>query len=115
MHLDILVGRVSIVGFNKEDVNTAKKLQAGEKCIVQGFGQSMIPIIKSGQKCEISPVIDDTVLDKGDIVFVKVNGHFYLHKISAIKGERFQISNNHGHVNGWTERKNVFGKVSRIL
>lgn len=100
---------------NKEDVITAKKLQAGEKCIVQGFGQSMMPIIKFGQKCEIVPVIDGTVLEKGDIVFVKVNGHFYLHKISAIKGNQFQISNNHGHVNGWTNRNNIFGKFTRVL
>lgn len=55
------------------------------------------------------------MLEKGGIVFVKVNGHFYLHKISGIRGEQFQISSNHGHVNGWTGRNNVFGKVSRIL
>ena len=103
------------MGCNEEDVNTAKKLQAGEKCIVQGFGQSMMPIIKSGQRCEIMPVMDDTALEKGDIVFVKVNGHFYLHKVSAIRGDQFQISNNHKHVNGWTGRNNIFGKFSRIL
>lgn len=103
------------MGCNKEGINTAKKLQAGEKCIVQGFGQSMIPTMKSGQRCEIMPVIDDTVLEKGDIVFVKVNGHLYLHKISAIRGEQYQISNNHKHVKGWTGRNNIFGKFSRIV
>jgi hypothetical protein len=103
------------MGYSKENVITAKKLQSGEVCRVQGFGQSMEPIVKSGQICEVSPVRDDTVLKKDDIVFAKVNGHFYLHKISAIRDTRFQISNNHGHVNGWTGRNNIFGKVTRIL
>jgi len=49
-------------------------------------------------------------------VFCKVNGHFYLHKISAIKGKKqYQISNNHGHINGTITRKNIFGKVVEIL
>jgi hypothetical protein len=101
------------MGCDKENVITAKKLRSGEKCIVQGFGQSMEPIIKSGQICEVLPVGEETVLEKNDIVFAKVHGHFYLHKISAIRGDEFQISNNHGHVNGWTGRDNIYGKVSR--
>ena len=43
-------------------------------------------------------------------------GHYYLHKISAIKNEKtYQISNNHGHVNGWISRNQIFGKVVEIL
>ena len=43
-------------------------------------------------------------------------GHFYLHKISAIKnGKTYQISNNHGHINGWISRNQIFGKVIEIL
>ena len=56
------------MGCGKENVITAKMLQSGEKCIVQGFGQSMDPIKKSGQKCEVLPVMDDTALEKGDVV-----------------------------------------------
>ena len=71
----------------KENYETAKHLMAGEECIVTGYGQSMTPILK-------------------------VAGHFYLHKISAIKGGRtFQISNNHGHVNGWIGKKCIYGLV----
>lgn len=103
------------MGFDKENIYTAQKLQSGLVCLVQGFGQSMTPILKSGQVCEVTPVNDATILKKNDIVFVKVSGHFYLHKISAIKNNQYQISNNHGHVNGWTNRKNIFGKVTKIL
>ena len=103
------------MGFDKENAITAKKLRDGDVCLVQGFGQSMIPVIKSAQICEVSPVREDTVLEKGDVVFAKVNGHFYLHKISAIKNGQYQISNNHGHVNGWTNPRNIYGKVTHIL
>jgi hypothetical protein len=103
------------MGFDKENVITAKRLQDGEVCLVQGFGQSMTPIIKSAQICEVAPVNEDTVLEKGDVVFAKVNGRFYLHKISGIRNDQYQISNNHGHVNGWTNRRNIYGKVTQIL
>lgn len=100
----------------KENAITMKHLQDGETCKVTGFGQSMTPILKSGQPVIVTPVTDETILKKNDIVFCKVNGHFYLHKISAIKnGKQYQISNNHGHINGTISRKNVYGIVTEIL
>jgi len=101
--------------FDKENVHTANKLLKGETCLIQGFGQSMTPILKSGQVCEISPIDDHSTLEKNDIVLCKVRGHYYLHLISAIKGNQFQISNNHKHVNGWIIKKNIYGKVTKIL
>lgn len=100
----------------KEDANTLKHLQAGETCKVTGYGQSMAPRLKSGQSVIVEPVTAETVLKKRDIVFVKVNGHIYLHLISAIKNNKqFQISNNHKHVNGWVSRSSIYGKVVKIL
>lgn len=100
----------------KEDATTLKHLQAGETCKVTGYGQSMTPRLKSGQSVIVEPVTDQTVLKKRDIVFVKVNGHIYLHLISAIKNNKqFQISNNHKHVNGWVSRSSIYGKVVKIL
>ena len=80
-----------------------------------GFGQSMTPILKSGQPVICKPVTEDTELKKNDIVLCKVKGHIYLHKISAISGNRYQISNNHKHVNGWVSRNCLYGKVVEIL
>lgn len=91
------------MNFDKENIQTVQKLQSGKTCLVQGFGQSMTPILKSGQVCKVEPVTEDTLLDKNDIVLCKVKGHIYLHKITAINGSRYQISNNHKHVNGWIE------------
>lgn len=76
----------------------------------------MVPILKSGQLVICEPVTESTVLKKNDIVFCKVKGQYYLHKISAIKnGVRYQISNNHGHVNGTISKNMIFGIVTKIL
>ena len=100
----------------KENAITAEHLKNGEECIVVGFGQSMTPILKSGQPVRVISVQENTELNKNDIVFVKVSVHFYLHKISAIKNNKsYQISNNHGHVNGWVSRAQIYGKVVEIL
>lgn len=100
----------------KENAITAEHLRNREECIVIGFGQSMTPILKSGQPVRVIPITKDVTLNKNDIVFCKVNGHFYLHKISAIKNNNsYQISNNHGHVNGWVSKSQIYGKVIEIL
>lgn len=77
-------------------------------------GNSMLPLIKSNQPVKLEPVTSETPLAVEDIVFCKVKGKYFTHKISGIKEERFQISNNHGFVNGWTTRRNIFGKVTKI-
>ncbi len=99
----------------KENQISMIHLRDGETVKLTGYGNSMTPIIRSGQSVICEPVTENTVLEKNDIVFCKVAGHFYLHKISAIKGKQYQISNNHGHVNGTVTRKNIFGKVTKIL
>lgn len=85
-------------------------LMRGATVLVRGTGNSMTPLIKSGEVVEVAPA---TEVKKGDIVLAKVNGRVYLHKVSAIKQRKnstlFQISNNHGHINGWTTE--VYGKV----
>lgn len=100
----------------KENQITAEHLRAGEECIVVGFGQSMTPILKSGQPVKCIPVTEDTELKNGDIVLAKVNGHFYLHLIHSIKHNKtYLIGNNHKHMNGWVGRNNIYGKVVEIL
>lgn len=84
-------------------------LKIGQSVLVKGIGNSMTPRFVSGQIVRVDPITEDTVLSKGDAVLAKVKGRFYLHKITAIRLPLYQISNNHGHVNGWT--KQIFGKV----
>lgn len=99
----------------KETEFSAKKLQLGESGIITGCGNSMTPILRNGQRVFVEPVDIMTNLEKDDIVFCKVGGHYYLHKIISVKGRRYQIGNNHGKVNGWVGRENIYGKVTKIL
>lgn len=69
--------------------------------------------IESGQLVTLEPANKKSVR-LGDIVLGKVNGVHCLHLVKAIGGERFQIGNNRGRVNGWTSRENIFGHVVQV-
>lgn len=100
----------------KENAITAKKLQEGQDCIVIGYGQSMTPILKNAQPAFVEALKETTELKKGDIVFCKVNGYYYLHKIWSVKGPNsFLIGNNHGHANGTVSRNSIYGIVTKIF
>jgi hypothetical protein len=90
-----------------------EKLKKGETFITSEKGNSMFPIIKSGQDHKLAPAgLKDVEVD--DVVFCKVNGHFYTHLVKGkneIRG--CLIGNNRGGINGWT--KQIYGKVIEIL
>lgn len=69
--------------------------------------------IESGQLCTVEP-IDSKPIEVGDIVLCKVNGREYLHLVKAIQGQRFQIGNNKGRINGWITANSIFGKCVSI-
>ena len=86
-------------------------LQAGSKVSFRPKGNSMKPKIKSGQLVTVEP---SNEYFKGDIVFCKVKGSYYVHLLSATKKDQYQISNNKGRVNGWISKSNIFGKVTSV-
>lgn len=90
-----------------------QKLKESKTVQFRPRGNSMKGKIESGQLCTIEP-IDTTTLEVGDVVLCKVNGRQYLHLVKAIQGERFQIGNNRGGINGWISAKNIFGKCTKI-
>lgn len=87
------------------------KLQAGDSVTFRPHGNSMTPRITSGQQVTVRPLSPDERIGKGDIVLAKVKGHVYLHLVTKAHGDQFEISNNHGHVNGWTTARHVYGKL----
>lgn len=89
------------------------KLKNGETLEIRPKGNSMQPLIQSGQLCIIEP-LNKRELNVSDIVYCKVKGNIYLHKISAIKKDQYQISNNKGYVNGWIKINNVFGILKEV-
>lgn len=70
----------------------------------------MVPLIRSRQLVAVAPV-DPSKLAVGDIVLARVAGTVYLHLVSSLDParKRVQISNNRGHINGWTSHDRVFG------
>src|SRR5258708_7183059 len=86
-----------------------EKLRNGEQTSFRSSGNSMTPKIKSGQECTYEPVSEDDV-QKGDMVFCKVQRSMFTHLVTGVrttKDKEFQISNNHGHVNGWVRINNI--------
>jgi len=90
-----------------------QKLQSGEPVAFRPRGNSMTGRIESGQLCTVEPV-DPAALEVGDVVLCKVSGRQYLHLIKAIQGERFQIGNNRGRINGWITRTSIYGRCTRV-
>ena len=73
----------------------------------------MVPRIHSGDLCTVAPM-SGTVPDVGDIVLCRVRGTEYLHLVKAIDGERFQIGNNRGGINGWIAIGSIFGRLVSV-
>lgn len=69
--------------------------------------------VESGQLATVVPLLDSAPR-VGDIVLCKVNGSQYLDRVRAVSGERFQIGNSRGRVNGWTSRRNILGICTKI-
>ncbi len=78
-------------------------------------GNSMTPKIDSGDQVVVKKV-PASACRVGDAVYAKVRGNYYLHLLSAIDEtqNRYQISNNHGHVNGWVTAENVYGLCVKV-
>jgi hypothetical protein len=90
-----------------------ERLRAGEAVSFRPRGNSMAGKIESGQLCTVEPVVA-AALEVGDIVLCKVNGREYLHLVKSIQGQRFQIGNNRGRINGWVSAGAIFGRCVRV-
>jgi len=89
-------------------------LRAGETVAFRESGNSMTPRIRHRQKCTYAPVASPQDVRVGDAVFCKVKGRYFTHLVSAIRNGQYQISNNHGHVNGWITLDAIFGRVIKV-
>ena len=88
-------------------------LAMGKTVSFRPRGNSMAGKIESGQLCTVEP-LGEASLEVGDIVLCKVNGREYLHLVKAIQGDRYQIGNNRGHINGWVGRRAIYGRCIRV-
>lgn len=84
------------------------ELEASGRGKMKAFGNSMLPVLKSGSHLTFEKAPEYEI---GDIVFCKVKGRYIdAHKIIKIDAHKgFLIANNHGYENGWT--RTIYGKV----
>jgi hypothetical protein len=94
-------------------------LEKGE-VIWKPKGNSMTPRVHSGDQVKVITCRPEA-FRVSDVVYAKVKGNYYLHLLTAIDSSagpgylaRFQISNNHGHINGWADAKNMFGILAQV-
>ncbi len=73
-------------------------------------GNSMVGRIESGQLCTVAPIGHRAPI-LNEVVLCRVRGAQYLHLVKAIQGERFQIGNNRGRINGWITARQIFGRL----
>lgn len=91
----------------------AEKLVAGETVSFRPRGNSMTPRIKSGQLCTVEPLVADPEVD--DVVLCFVRSSYYLHLVKSVDLNRgFLIGNNHGRLNGWVNRSQVYGRLVKV-
>lgn len=89
-----------------------EKLQAGETVQFRPRGGSMRGKIESGQLVTVQPLDRDPQI--GDIVLCRVKGAEYLHLVKAVDGDRYQIGNARGGINGWIGKSGIFGRCTRV-
>lgn len=70
--------------------------------------------INDGDEVIVWPIKENHSIEVGDIVLCKVKGRYLLHLVKAISKDRYLIGNNKGKLNGWTPRKNLYGRVMRV-
>jgi hypothetical protein len=89
------------------------ELREGRETTIRPVGGSMRPLVMSGARVRLAP-LGDQPPRPGEIVLVRVKGSVYLHLVKAVDGERVQIGNNRGGINGWTGRTSVYGRAVAI-
>ncbi len=89
-----------------------EKLKRGTTVKFRPRGGSMKGKIESGQLVTVIPL--DRDLETGDVVLCRVKGSEYLHLVKAIDGDRYQIGNNRGGINGWVSKDAIFGRCVRV-
>lgn len=89
------------------------RLAQGETVQFRPRGHSMTGRVNDGQLCTVEP-IGESVVAVGAIVLRRVKGAQYLHLVKAVQGDRFQIGNNRGGINGWITRRQIFGRLIKV-
>lgn len=91
----------------QEEFMACECLSNGREVVRYEFGDSMFPILKSGQFCKLTPLKKGEEVNVGDCVFSLINGtpntHMVWQKIKTYEGIWYCIATTQGSVMGWTQ------------
>ena len=107
-----VLGGVNV--FNDED-EALEHLLNGEKVARFEYGNSMSPILESGQYCILTPIKSPNDVNIGDAVFCRLNGYLMTHMVlmksnSAFDTPKFLIASSSLNVYGWTDEVYAIAK-----
>ena len=94
-------------------------LKSGRSAQFRSSGNSLWPMVKSGDVTIYEPVVDHSLLKVGEVVFCRVqtSNYFYAHMIHNIgtwDGVTYWDignANNPPHINGWCYAEHIFGRL----
>ncbi|MBI5839595.1 MAG: hypothetical protein HZB19_05780 [Chloroflexi bacterium] len=76
---------------------------------------SMREAIKHGQTLTMSPIVNPSEIQVGDLVLVKWHQSDIFHLVGEIQGDQFLIVNSLGKINGWVSAKEILGRITNII
>lgn len=76
---------------------------------------SMREAVKHGQTLTMSPIVNPSEIQVGDLVLVKWHQSDIFHIVGEIQGDQFLIVNSLGKVNGWVSATEILGRVTKII
>jgi hypothetical protein len=108
-------------------------LTAGSSVFYKSSGNSMWPLVQSGDACTFHPIQavtgnagkysiqkEETEIDVGDIVFCRVQpkNDFYAHVVLEVSQlpmiTKYFIGNIQGRINGYCYREHIFGTLVKV-
>ena len=98
-------------------------LLSGRSAQFRSSGNSLYPLVRSGDVSMWEPVSDHDTLELGDVVFCQVQegDRFYAHMIQKIEywkdGSRYWLIGNMADppiINGWCAAKHIYGRLMEV-
>lgn len=106
----------------KNNANDALEyIKRGEQVARFEYGDSMSPILLSGEYCILTPLKENEEANVGDAVFCEVNGclmtHMVIMKSKSAKNNKlyYLIGSTDMQIFGWTDKIFAFANGTRIL
>lgn len=98
---------------NEEEV--VKALKEGKQVMRYEFGDSMLPIFKSGEYARLIPKSQFRPIKQGDAVFCKMTSDtnpkaewYMTHMVWLCSNGYYLIGSSSGHLNGWVHKSQVY-------